>query len=414
MHAEVFNTGRPLVMSRDRLRWPPFSSWLLLLLVLAKPLSDALYEVEVVKYLYMLLLGCGALLCRYGYVVQHVTPDSRNKALIGYLFLLACYFYYLFGLALVYGGSLSGIFKIVSPFVFFVLLVFSAERWILYALAAGALLTIVVNAALLPFDFGWVQWGSVRTFKGFYFFKTDLAYALIFSLLIVALYLRNRITPMLALLILLAAVQIVLANSRLNYVTFVCVLVFLAIKQGLSVASIVRYGLLVGLIAAVVVAVVDPGQLLGFDTSDSRAFTQGRTDIWASLLMGMRNFSPVEWLFGLGYFGDSRLVAAFNFGSQDVHNAHNEILHLISTQGIVGLVVYCSLWVWMYRMCRSSDVPAWARGTAAVGSLLFLLQGMTTVMSPFATKTWPLVMVFLAMRGISVRGGTRSQETSAL
>ncbi len=412
MHAQS-PSAVMLPASQSKTVVPPFSSWLLLLLLAAKPLSDALYEVEVVKYLYILLLGCGALLARYGHAFQGAQPDPRNKFLITYIFLVACYFYYLVGLALIHGGSLSAIFKIVSPFVFFILVAFAADRWLIYALTAAAVLTIVVNAALLPFDFGWTQWGSVRTFKGYYFFKTDLAYALVFSLLIVAFYVRNRITSLLGVLILLAAAQIVLANSRLNYVTFLCVIVFLAIKQGLNVGSLVRYGLLLGLLALIAVLALDPTHLLGFDTSDMRAFSQGRTDIWASLLMGIKDFTPSEWLFGLGYFADSRLVAEYNFSGQDIHNAHNELLHLVSTQGIVGLCLYCALWIGMYRMCRTADAPAWARGTVAVAIVMFLFQGLTTVMSPFATKTWPLVMVFLAVRGLGAGWDGAAARTSS-
>jgi hypothetical protein len=388
-------------------RWPPFSSWLLLALIVAKPLSDALYEIDAVKYLYILLLAAGALLARVGRAFAGDGVDSRNRSLVAYVFLLVAYFYYLFGGALAHGGSLSAIFKIVSPFAFFVLVAFANDRWLIHALAAAAVLAIVVNAALLPFDFGWTQWGSVRTFKGYYFFKTDLAYALVFSLLVAALYFRNRITPLLGTLMLLAAVQVLFANSRLNYLTLIGVFLFLGIKQGLGARVLLGYGAAVAALGAVAIMAIDPSQLLGFDTSDMRSFSQGRSDIWASLWTGMQNSTPREWLFGQGFFADSRLMAEHSRAGQDIHNAHNELLHLLATQGIVGLCAYVGLWVWMYRMCRPSHMPAWARGTLLTAVLVFLFQGVTTVMSPFATKTWPLVMVFLAVRCLGYGG----QET---
>lgn len=397
--------------SRVSTRWPPFSSWLLLTLVVAKPLSDALYEIGAVKYLYIILLAGGAFLARVGHTFRRTPVDARNRYLAAYIFLMVGYFYYLFGLALTYGGSLSVIFKIVSPFAFFVLVAFANDRWLIHALALAAMLAIVVNAALLPFDFGWTQWGSVRTFKGYYFFKTDLAYALVFSLLIAAFYVHNRITAMLVVLILLAAVQVILANSRLNYLTFLSLLVFLAVKQGLNMASLMRYGLVLAALAVVAMMAVDPTQLLGFDVSDTRSFSQGRSDIWASLWAGMKNFTLGEWLFGRGYFGDSALLAEHSDASQDIHNAHNELLHLVTTQGIVGLCIYAGLWWGMYRMCRPSQTPKWARGTALVAILVFLFQGLTTVMSPFATKTWPLVMVFLAVRSLDAGWVTGNERT---
>jgi O-antigen ligase len=148
----------------------------------------------------------------------------------------------------------------------------------------------------------------------------------------------------------------------------------------------------------VALVAIDPSQLLSFDTSDMRTFSQGRSDIWAGLWAGMTNFTFSEWMLGQGFFADSRLMADNSVAGQDIHNAHNELLHLLATQGIAGLVVYCGLWVWMYRMCRPRVMPAWARGTVLTAVIVYLFQGVTTVMSPFATKTWPLVMVFLAVR----------------
>lgn len=412
MYAQPFATAA-LPVSRLSTGWPPFSSWLLLLLIVAKPLSDALYEIDAVKYLYIMLLAGGAALARVGHTFRGTPVDARNRYLAAYLFLTVGYFYYLFGLALTYGGSLSAIFKIVSPFAFFALVAFANDRWLIHALALAAVLAIVVNAALLPFDFGWTQWGSVRTFKGYYFFKTDLAYALVFSLLIAAFYVHNRITPVLVMLIVLAAVQVVLANSRLNYLTFLSVLVFLAVKQGFNTGLLVRYGFLLGALGVVAMVVVDPTQLLGFDVSDIRSFSQGRSDLWTSLWRGIMDFTPAEWLFGRGYFADSLLVAEYNIAGQPVHNAHNELLHLLTTQGIVGLCAYVALWWGMYRMCRPSQAPAWARGTALVAILVFLFQGLTTVMSPFATKTWPLVMVFLAVRNLDAGWITRAERAAA-
>ncbi|GBL45097.1 hypothetical protein SFMTTN_0901 [Sulfuriferula multivorans] len=380
---------------------PLFSSVPLLFLVLAKPLTDAFYEVGAVKYGYILLLGLASLFARYGMAFQGVATDPRNKSLLAYIGLIALYFFFLFGLAVTYGGPPSEIFKIISPFVFFVLVAYAADRWMIYALAAGAVLTICVNAALLPFDFGWIQWGSVHTFKGYYFFKTDLAYALCFATVIYALYSRNTITAVLALLMAMAAVQIILSNSRLNYFTFLIALIFIAFKGGISIRMIIRFGLLFGGLALIVMLVYDPTKLLGFDTSNERAFTQGRSDIWTNLIIGITNFSPLEWLFGRGLSGDIVLAAENSLPGEDIHNAHNEMLHLLTTQGIFGLIFYMVLWIKMFRMSHSPDMPKWARGTGTVALLLFILQGLTTVVSLFATKTWPLVMVLLALRGLS-------------
>ena len=388
-------------IARTKLDLPPFSSLPLLLLVMVKPLTYAFNEVDTVKYVYILLLVAASLFAKSGQVFQGATADPRNKSLLAFIWLIIAYFFFQYGLVLAYGGTVSEIFKIISPFVFFVLVAYAADRWLIYALAIGAVLTILINAATLPFDFGWVMWGSVRTFKGYYYFKTDLAYALCFSVLIFAFYARNTITPILALLTLIAAVEVILANSRLNYLSFLLVIIFIAVKEGMSLRSIIRYGLLFGLLALIATLAYDPTKLLGFDTSSEAAFTQGRNATWERLLNALANYSPIQWLFGRGAFADLLLSQEATRGTQEAHNAHNEILHLLYTQGVFGTVFYAGLWFKTFRMSRGPTMPNWARGTAALALFLFVLQGLTAVLSSFATKTWPVVMVLLALRGLS-------------
>lgn len=400
----------PFPAKRGKFDRPPFSSFPLLFMVMVKPLTDAFYEVEVVKYAYMLLLALASLFARCGHESQRYEADPRNKSLLAYIYLIALYFCFQFGLATIYGGSWTEIFKVISPFVFFLLVAYSADRWLIYALATGAALTIVINAALLPFDFGWVMWGSVKTFKGYYFFKTDLAYSLCFAVLIYAFYARNSVTPVWALLTLLAAAEVILANSRLNYLSFLCVVIFIAVKEGISLRSIFRYSLLFWLLASAIVFLYDPTKLLGFDATNEEAFTQGRNVIWRHLLAALADYSPPEWLFGRGPGSDSVFSAELTGAG---NNAHNEILHSLYTQGLFGSALYIVLWLKMFRISNSPEMPQWARGTGALALLLFLLQGMTTVMSSYATKTWPLVMVLLAMRGLGSISGQGKQAVSS-
>lgn len=399
----------PLAIEHWASGFPPFSSLPLHLLVMVKPLTDAFYEMAAVKYGYMALLVFSAFLAKSGQILHRSAADPRNESVFFYTCLIILYTFFLFGLTLIYEGSPTEIFKIISPFVFFVLVVLAADRWIIYALAFGAVFNIVINAALLPLDFGWVMWGSVHTFKGYYFYKTDLAYAMSFSVLIYAFYAHNSITPVLALLMTIAAVEVVLANSRLNYLSFLCVAVFIAVKEGISLRAIIRYGLLFGMLAVIVLLLYDPTKLLGFDTSNKEAFTQGRNVTWEHLLRELANYTPIEWLFGRGMFSDVLLSAQYEGPGQEAYNAHNEILHLLYTQGIFGIAIYTVLWVWMFYKSHSLGIPKWARGTAMMGIFLMMFQGTMEVTSSYATKTWPLVMVLLALRTLSNTTDQRKQ-----
>ncbi|MDO9280003.1 MAG: O-antigen ligase family protein [Polaromonas sp.] len=394
-----FNTKKIIQIKNPGL--PPFSALPLLFLVMVKPLTDAFYEVEAIKYIYILLLICASLFARGGQDFQGDLNDPRNKSLFPYIWLILTYFIFNIALAIVFGGSISEIFKIISPFVFFVLVAYAADRWLLYALGIGAVLNILINAATLPLDYGWIQWGGTQTFKGFYFFKTDLAYSLCFSVLLCFFFMKNRITSSLAILTIIATVEVVLANSRINYACFLLVIIFMVTKEGVSIRNVIRYGSLIILLLIVVYLTYDPSKLLGFDTSNESAFTQGRDSTWQRLINSMLISSPNQWLFGRGAFADVILAQEALRGTQNAHNAHNEILHLLYTQGIFGTTLYTLLWLKTFQMSCRPTVPDWARGTATVALGIFLLQSLTTVVSSFATKTWPLVMVLLAIRGLT-------------
>ena len=405
-------TSRSSGVPETAVRFPPFSSLPLLLVLCIKPLSDAFYDYASVKYAYMGILAFTALLAKAGQLLHGGVPSdaARRTSFLALVWLIALYFFCLVGLIPTSGNPFHEAFKIISPFVFFLLVAPIADRWLMMALVVASVLTIGINAALLPTSFGWVYWGGVHTFKGYYYFKTDLAYALTFSVLIYALATRYVIGGRLAVLVLLAGVQIVLANSRLNYLTFALVVLFCAIKSGANVRNLIRYAILLGLLALLAAVLYDPGKLLGFDTHDPEAFTQGRSLIWERLFDSLAANDVRQWIFGRGMFADLRLSIESFSSDGAVYDAHNEYLHLLYTQGFLGTGLYLGLWYWIFRSTRVDRLPHWARGTDIVAVLLVGLQGLTSVVSSYATKTWPLVMVFLTLRALSSRADALDRQ----
>lgn len=380
-----------------------FSDWLLVAVVVGKPAVDALHQHGVVKYAYMGLLMFAAFFAYVGRRVAGASglSDAQGRAYTRHVALAACYGIFLFVSLAVYFGSLNEIFKIVSPFILFALLAPLVGPWFVKVLGLSALLIIVSNAAMLPLDAGWVYWGGVRTFKGYYFFKTDLAYAVSFATLSVALWQRFRFTPILILATGLGAVQVVLSNSRLNYVLFLAVAAFIALKGGMRLATLLKAAVLVSVVAGVAVLFFDSRRMLGFDLSNLGSFTQGRNQIWNILIEeGVMNYTFGEWLFGRGLHADLKLFAE-NTTSGDVHNAHNELLHLLITEGLFGLTLYGLLWLTMHQFATAGRPPTWARGVSAFGCGLLVLQSMTAVVSSYASKTWPVVFLLLAVAASS-------------
>ena len=329
------------------------------------------------------------------------TDERIAVAMLGFSLV---YFWFMTVLLLSYSGSLQDIFKIVSPFVFFAMMVVVVDSWLSISMIAASLLVVFGNFALLPTSFGWVDWGDAHTFRGFYFFKADLAYSLSFAILALGYVNRFRLSAFLLLVIAFAAIEVILSNSRLNYLTFGIVLVFVSIKGGSGVARFARFGLMGLIFAATFYFLFDSTKSLGFDTHDSHAFTQGRDTIWEVLVdSGLAKFSPIEWLFGQGLFADI-LIYSRGHTSGDIHGAHNELLHLLITQGISGLAIYVFLWGAVVRHTVRNAGSSADRQTIAVAVLVLVLQSLTASVGLYAQKTWPVMLILLLVRSSSYGG----------
>jgi len=397
-----------------------FSELVLLVVIAAKPAMDALYAVPIAKYVYMFALIWAAFLAYAGKSDaairgRSVAQVSEREGSLQILFWTLTYASLLYLPATRYGISIHEIFKIVSPFILYLLVRGNVTAHLRYAILALALMVIFANALLLPFDFGWVRWGSVRTFKGFYYFKTDLAYSVVTSLLLIGIFFDFRMRPLFVLAILVAAVEVVLSNARLNYLLFVLFLAFLFWRNGVSLARLAGSAAVVITVATIGVILYDSVTYLSpLDLTDINRFTQGRDKIWNVLVNeGLLKASWADLLFGQGMWFDWDIINEYGYGFKLTFDAHNELIHLLLTQGILGLLLY----IWLY-VCLTRDTLRRARMPGAPPVALFAiallaLQGLTSIVSSFASKTWPVVLVFLMMQSVQKASETRSATTTA-
>lgn len=381
----------------NRMALPRFCAVPIFAAVCLKSGVDAFFEVNSVKYLYFFLLLFGVFFLRTG---RGFEQGGRSKAGASNLHsvlwvFVVVYFSFLTMVMMLSNGTPQMIFKIVSPFVFFGLLLAADDDSLPLALAIGATLNILVNAALLPFDFGWTYWGGVHTFKGFYLFKTDLSYSLATSLLIFAAWNRFRLNPQFVVLALLVVVQVVLANSRMNYLTLFIVLAFIALKNGTKPSTLILYSVFLGVLGAVAMTLYDPSKLLGFDTSNMGGFTQGRDRIVEVMIKyGLLTYGPLDLLFGRGLYADL-LIYMENVSDGVAHGAHNDYLFQLTTQGLVGLSLSFFGWGLLYRIAKSAGPRRWASGLPFAVFLIYYVQALSVNVSVFALKTWPIAMLLL-------------------
>lgn len=396
----------------NRMSLPRFCAVPIFLAVCLKSGVDAFFEVNSVKYLYIFFLLFGVFFLRTGrgFERQGQRNESAQSLQAVLWVFVVVYFAFLVMVMMVKNGSPQMIFKIVSPFMFFGLLLAADDDSLPLAFAIGAALNIVANAALLPFEFGWVYWGAVHTFKGFYLFKTDLSYSLATSLLIYAAWSRFKLTPVFIVLTLLVVVQVVLANSRMNYLTLFIVLAFVAFKNGTKVSTLAMYTVFLSVIGGVALMLYDSNKLLGFDTSNMGGFTQGRDRIVEVLVKyGLMNYGPLELLFGRGLYADL-LIYMENVSDGMAHGAHNDYLFQLTTQGIVGLGLSFFGWYLVYKIAHSAGPRRWASGLSFTAFLIYYVQAFSVNVSAFALKTWPIALIFLMIYVVEDEPAQRESE----
>lgn len=380
----------------DGMKLPRFYAIPMFLALSLKSGVDAFFEVNAVKYLYFFLLVFGVFFLRTGrgYARSENHPSEGNTQSLLWAYVVT-YFTFLVLLMLFQNGQPQMIFKIVSPFIFFGLAVAAKDESFPFAIALGAALNILGNAALLPFEYGWTYWGGIHTFKGFYLFKTDLAFSLATSLLIYAGWVRFRMTPTFIVLALLSVGMVILANSRMNYVTLLIVLIYIAVKNGTKPSSLLIYGAFLATVGGVAITLYDPTKLLGFDTSNMESFTQGRDRIVSVLLKyGLATYTPLELLFGRGLFADL-IIYMNNVSGGELHGAHNDYLYQLVSQGITGIIIHTTGWVLLYKISKSAGTRRWAKGFAFVAFALYYTQAFSMTVSLFALKTWPIATILL-------------------
>jgi len=387
----------------------PFTEVVLLTIVAAKPIWDGLYWFSPAKWLYHFLLLFFGFVCLAGARINQdfLQPDRRQTTAATWG--LAICIVYAAYMALLYAahgrerGTTEILFKVLDPFLVFWLIYYLPKANLRYAAVAYACIVIFGNALLFPTNMGWADWGDARTFKGAYFFKTDLAFSVVTSLLMLMMIARDRVNPLIALALVVGGVEVLLSNARMNYLLFGIVVLLIVRESRLALRTLAPLGISFAILGALVYWQYSSSHVLGFDFSDPAAFTQGRTKTWEiDIQEGLMKFSPLEWLVGNGLNYDNEVVA-HHAGLQERFDSHNETLHTLLTQGIAGFILYLGAWWGIYRCAIGWTTNSILRRRARVSIVILVLQSLTASISLSTVKTWPIILVLLLMMGESER-----------
>lgn len=381
-----------------------FSSAFLFFAFFVKPFFDAIYFLVFAKYLYFILFVAAGLVSVFGLKLSSTLRGNlfARDGVGVFCFLLFLYIVFLARLAYFNGGDFDDLIRKVMPFVsgLFLLTLPAYSPVKKYAVIICSVI-IIANILVIPFSWSWIYWGGVHTFRGLYYFKTDLAFTVVLAFLL-AFYARGCIVDKYFYVgALLVSIMVVLSNSRMNYLLVAVVFAYCAVVRGVSIKTMLNLVLGTLIFGGVLFFLYDSDAALGFDFYNMNKFTQGRNHIWDALIdVGFYKADYWEILFGHGLDADWK-ISYLHGGLDQVHDAHNEILHLLINQGVFGFFLYLLLWIYMAKSFGWVGFNNNSKVFVGVVVLLFFVQGMTAVFSSYYLKTWWMLFAIVLASNVS-------------
>lgn len=266
-------------------------------------------------------------------------------------------------------------------------------------------IVLFVNAALLFLGYGLITWGNANTFRGVYYYKTDLAFAMIYTICSF-LFFKKQKKKMIIAEWLLILYMIFRSNCRmaLMVILLVFVLWLLSIKENISNRrlniniKIVALSLLVFGGSIFIVSwfsnlpIFSKYNFIGISfTSFSDLFnernTQGRNVIWRYILDKYNNSDLFERLFGIDFVSDR----------WNTLESHNSYIKILFSTGITGLIVFlCFIASYVKKLNKVNDRSLFYYNVSILCT--FLLQSISQSAIDFTQMTW----LFLFFAGCSV------------
>lgn len=328
------------------------------LLIFVRFIIDYFWEFKILNIVHTGIISIFALLCFFSQKnisFKVIVPD-----ILIFLFISICFFSFIrsdFG-----EESIIDFFKMV-PLIFYYII----GRCLTKDISLKYLSYFSISAVLILFlcsisGIGYQYWGSVNTFSGGYFFKTDLALAILIFLSISLAYIENSIGKLF--LLMFSIIIVFLANSRISIpilflIMFISlypidkllkkfgrnsVKIFIAILSSLLVFSFIDFSKM---------------DMVGFDIKDpfSENSTQGRNLIWAAILDYYNSLSIFQKIFGAGMASD--LVAASVFYQDprfEAIRAHSSYLWLLICTGWLGLIFFIAFLFSVFNFIKNSII----------------------------------------------------------
>ena len=277
------------------------------------------------------------------------------------------------------------------------------------ALVRAQIIVLAVNLICLLVGNGFTIWGNAKTFRGLYFYKSDLAIAMIQACSAVLFFSSNPFYKLAATLA--AGIMILLANSRAAIIIYMVVLLvyFLFRRERVTkkrfeirLKTIVLSALLVFTALVLTVAIIslpifENMNFISFDLTNlfSTSNLQGRDNVWKGIFAVFNEAGTLQKLFGVDYVSDvyvSPVGATFD--------SHNSYVKLLFSTGYVGLGLYLVFLIFYVKhLNRLNDRALFYFCLSSLG--VFLLQSISQASIAFTQMTW----IWMYFAGVSVTAG---------
>lgn len=315
--------------------------WILLL----KPLVDMFYSLVVLDYISLLYV---CLLFLYYILNNKMKLYKIDFFIVVYLLLITI------GLLRDFSGSSLTIYiKIISPYILFYIgrMCRYDERKYFSTMYIGFTIAFIIDLILFLSNQGRIAWGGANTFKGFYFFKTDLAVALInYFFLLIVMNIEHLKKAKIIVPALLTIVLLFYSNSRIALLALLIEIFLLMLfvyenkhgrkfKINFKIVSTIVLSIIVGIVILKLIGSSNFFAKNGFISFKFNSIndlfssynTQGRSRVWTQVIENFKNANIIQKLIGVKFN-----TTTFNLTSTSIINTHSSYFGYLYSIGFVG------------------------------------------------------------------------------
>lgn len=284
---------------------------------------------------------------------------------------------------------------------------------LLQCLQRGFIPVLVVTVIAFLAKTGFVYWGQINTFKGVYYFKTDLALAMT-QCFIVYGYHRGHNNKLLRYLILACCLFFILiANARIYYlimglVLFITACYYYELKNRRIIVRLnFKFWLYAAMLLVLTVLImiwlngILGGSLLLVDPTDGlygEANTQGRSIVWAEIYDIFANSNLLSRFMGIDLCSD----ISPSLG----HNSHSLYLKILFSTGYVGCLFFLFFIVLILKTISSLDNRFYFYITLTF-FIMFILGGVSYITIESTQATW--IAMFIVGKAVTLNNRKNAQ-----